>query len=193
MKQAIILHGMPDKEDYLDPNKDAETHCHWLPWLQRQLIVNGVLAQTPEMPEPYLPRYPRWCEVFEQFKVDANTDLVGHSCGGGFLLRWLSENKMEIGKLVLVAPWIDPANELGDSNDFFNFEIDPALPDRTNGVYIINSSNDDAAIQKSVENIANVLEDAELTEIKDKGHFTLSDMGTREFPELTHILLGEKL
>ncbi|MEX0652068.1 MAG: alpha/beta fold hydrolase [Candidatus Paceibacterota bacterium] len=76
------------------------------------------------MPEPYLPNYEKWIEVFEQFKVDEETDLVGHSCGAGFLLRWLSENKINVGKLVLVAPWIDPINELGDENNFFDFERD---------------------------------------------------------------------
>lgn len=107
MKTAIILHGMPDKEDYFEPTADAESNCHWLPWLQRQLIVKNILAQTPEMPEPYSPNYEKWCSVFNQFTVSEETNLIGHSCGGGFLLRWLSENKQKVGKVALVAPWID--------------------------------------------------------------------------------------
>lgn len=70
MKTAIILHGMPDKEDYYNPKGDAESNCHWLPWIQRQLILRDVLAQTPEMPRPYTPDYESWNHVFNQFEID---------------------------------------------------------------------------------------------------------------------------
>lgn len=192
MKKAIILHGMPDKEDYYGLNGDAESNCHWLPYLQKQLIVKGVLAQCPEMPEPYTPNYEKWCSVFNQFTVDESTDLIGHSCGAGFLLRWLTENKQKVGKVVLVAPWIDPTNELGESNTFFRFEIDPDLVDRTNGVYIFNSSNDDSVIHQTVELIHKKLSTVNVIEMDNQGHFTLSGMGTREFPKLATTLLGEK-
>lgn len=188
MKTAIIFHGMPDKEGYFRKDGDSESNCHWLPWLQKQLIINGVLAQTPEMPEPYIPNYEKWCSVFEQFKVDEETDLIGHSCGGGFLLRWLSKNKVKVGKVVLIAPWIDPMNELGDENSFFDFEIDTKLTERVDSIHIFNSSNDDDVIHKSVEKIVEKLPDAQLLEFKNKGHFTLSGMGTREFPELFEVL-----
>ena len=56
MKTAIILHGMPSKEEYFDPEGwPAKYDAHWLQWIQRQLIVNGILAQIPELPEPYGP------------------------------------------------------------------------------------------------------------------------------------------
>lgn len=184
MKTAIILHGMPDKEDYYNPKGDAESNCHWLPWIQRQLILRDVLAQTPEMPRPYTPDYESWNHVFNQFEIDEQTILIGHSCGAGFLLRWLSENKKQIDKLILVAPWIDPTNELGDNNAFFDFEIDSDLAKRTNGVYVFNSSNDDVPIHKSVHEITKKIPNTQLIEIENKGHFTFSGMGTREFPEL---------
>lgn len=192
MKKAIILHGMPDMEDYYSQNGDSESNCHWIPWLQKQLIVNGTLAQTPEMPAPYTPNYEKWRSVFGQFTVDESTDLIGHSCGGGFLLRWLTENKQKVGKVVLVAPWIDPINELGDNNSFFHFEIDPELVSRTKGMRVFNSSNDDEVIHQSVEQILNILPTAQVREMEGKGHFTLSGMGTREFPELAATLLEEK-
>jgi len=189
MKTAFIIHGMPDKEDYFNPQGDAESNCHWLPWIQRQLIVKGILAQTPEMPEPYLPNYEKWCSVFDQFKIDEQTDLIGHSCGAGFLLRWLSENKLTVGKLILVAPWIDPTGELEDDNLFFDFEIDPELTQRTKEIYIFNSSNDDEVIHKSVDQIIGKLPTVKLIEFQNKGHFTYSGMGTREFPELASAVL----
>ncbi len=57
MKTAIIVHGMPPKEEYFNSAYPSQSNKHWIPWIQKQLILNGILAQTPEMPEPYDPDY----------------------------------------------------------------------------------------------------------------------------------------
>ena len=57
MKTAVILHGMPSKEEYFNESSPAQSDKHWLPWIQRQLIVNGIFAQGIEFPEPYEPVY----------------------------------------------------------------------------------------------------------------------------------------
>lgn len=57
MKNAIILHGMPSKEEYYDSSAVAQSNMHWIPWVQRQLILEDVLAQAPELPTPFDPRY----------------------------------------------------------------------------------------------------------------------------------------
>lgn len=31
---AIILHGMPDKEEYYDPANPSQSNRHRIPWLQ---------------------------------------------------------------------------------------------------------------------------------------------------------------
>ena len=111
MKTAVILHGKPSKEGYFDMTRQSQSNSHWLPWLKQQLIVNGILAQTPELPEPYDPDYKKWKAVFEQFKIDGETILVGHSRGGGFLVRWLSEHKIKVGKVALVAPSLGNPDE----------------------------------------------------------------------------------
>jgi len=100
MKSAIIVHGMPSKEEYFKVDRPSQSNSHWLPWLQHQLIINGFLAQTPEMPEPYKPNYEKWRSLFERFEIREDTFLVGHSCGGGFLVRYLSENNIQSGKLL---------------------------------------------------------------------------------------------
>ena len=108
MKNALLLHGTCDREEYFSDLHTSLSNSHWLPWLQKQLLIRDILTQTPEMPQAYDPQYDLWEKTFERFDVDKNTILVGHSCGGGFLLRWLSENRVEVNKLILVAPWIDP-------------------------------------------------------------------------------------
>ena len=188
MKTAIILHGMPSKEEYFNPKSEAQSNQHWLPWIQRQLILDGVLAQAIELPEPYEPVYEKWKKIFEQFDVDEETILIGHSCGAGFLVRWLSENKIKVNKVALVAPYLGFDDEI-DPN-FFGFEIDPKISERTRGLTIFVSNNDDEAILKSVDKLKNELENIEIIELENKGHFTLGGMGTKEFPELRDFLIN---
>lgn len=129
MKTAIILHGMPEQNEYYDPQRPASSNCHWLPWIQKQLLLMNVVAQTPEMPVPFNPEYSAWKIMFERFSLDENTFLIGHSCGAGFIVRYLSENTVKVGKVVLVAPWIDPDHYL--DTGMFDFKIDENIVQRT--------------------------------------------------------------
>lgn len=173
---------MPGKGEYFNPTYDSPSNAHWLPWLQKELLMRGYVAQTPEFPEPYNPQYEKWVNVFEQFDIDQDTLLVGHSCGAGFLLRYLSENKINIDTLALVAPWIDPTGIL--STDFFNFEIDNHISKCVHRMVLFSSLDDDPVITESVRIIAEKLPTMKIVEFADKGHFCLGDMGTREFSEL---------
>jgi predicted alpha/beta hydrolase family esterase len=186
MKTAIILHGKPSKEEYFNAKRDSQSNSHWLPWIQEQLLLKGVLAQTLEFPEPYEPIYEEWRKVFERCDVNEDTILIGHSCGGGFLVRWLSENKVKVGRVVLVAPWLDPDHEL--HTDFFNFELDAEVPERVDKMIVFVSNDDDADIQTSVSTLAAKWPNARIIKLESKGHFTFGDMGTREFPELKEVL-----
>ncbi|MBP9728041.1 MAG: alpha/beta hydrolase [Candidatus Moranbacteria bacterium] len=187
MKKAIIIHGMPSKEEYFGPAGTDQSRKHWLGWLQDECIKAGIDTVAPEMPRPYEPVYETWCATFEKFSVDENTILIGHSIGAGFLVRWLSENQRQVGKVVLVAPWLDPKHEL--HNGFFDFEIDKGLVTRVESVTIFVSSDDDEEILESVKKIKNDLPGIITKEFSNQGHFTFGDMGTHVFPELLEILL----
>ncbi len=188
MKTAIILHGMPSREEYFNLESAAQSNKHWLPWIQRQLILKGILAQTPELPEPYEPNYKKWCSVFEQFHIDEETILIGHSCGAGFLVRWLSENKVKVGKVALVAPWVNPATKK-TSPGFFEFKIDSDMVERTKGLGLFISNDDDSEIQESIKLLKKTIQGVDLQELTSKGHFTMRDMKTDQFPELRDWLL----
>lgn len=174
---------MPSKKTYYDPKKEAQSNEHWIPWLQRQLNLHDILTQTPEWPRPYEPNYRDWLEVFEQFLVDKDTTLIGHSCGGGFLVRWLSENEVNVGKVILVAPWLDPEGELSE-NDFFKFKIDPNIAKKTKGIVIFGSNDDEKCIQESIKTLIYKIDNVNYKEFNGYGHFVFSDMKTREFPKL---------
>lgn len=191
-RNAILVPGRPDKEEYYDPKYPTNSNGHWFPWLSKQLQVNDVFAVAIEPPHPWQPRYDVWVKEFEKFDITPETVLVGHSCGGGFLVRWLSENKdRQVGKVVLVAPWINPENNpVSDTADFFDFEIDPDLASRTAGVTIFNSDNDQDTILKSVDIIRSKVNDLDYKEFHNYGHFCFSDMNTVEFPELAQEALA---
>jgi len=188
MKNAILLHGTPSKEEYYSLEYPSASNAHWFPWLQKQLLIKDIPAVTIEMPSSYLPDYSLWQTEFERFDITPETILVGHSCGGGFLVRWLSEHpEIQVGKVVLVAPWLDPNNE--KENDFFDFVIDSDFPIRTKGVVIFNSEDDASDVQTSVKEIMGETDEVILREFREYGHFCLGDLGTDAFPELLEEIL----
>lgn len=188
MSNAILLHGMPSKNEYYSSDYPSASNSHWLPWIQKQLLINEIDAATPEIPHAYQPDYTIWTKEFERFTINQHTSLVGHSCGGGFLVRWLSEHpEITVNKVVLVAPWIDPFRE--DTTDFFEFTIDPNLAAHTQGLWVFNSDTDSKGVHATVDTIRSTVNNTEYKEFHNYGHFTLKSMKTQEFPELLDVLL----
>lgn len=185
MKKAILLHGWAHKDEFYDPQYPTVSNSHWFPWLSKQLMIRDIHAIAPEMPSSFYPEYEIWRKEFERFEVDEETILIGHSCGGGFLVRWLSENKdIKAGKVILVAPWIGDDPDQPFEEGFFEFDIDRTLSKRVESFILFNSTNDVEPIQKSVRKIKGSIDDILYREFENKGHFTLKGLGTEEFPEL---------
>lgn len=190
MKNAIILHGRPDKEEYYNPAFPSASNSHWIPWLQKQLLINDIETYTPEVFRVYENNYNNWTREFERYGITSETMLIGHSCGGGFLVRWLSENRNKrVDKVILVAPWIDPDREY--TSDFFDFEIDTNLTDRTNGLMIFHSDDDMEKIKKTVAILREKIKRYKYKEFHKYGHFCYEDMKTAEFPELLDVCLND--
>lgn len=191
MKNAIIVPGRPDKDEHYDPKRPSNSEDHWYSWLKRQLILKDIHAVSIEPPFPFRPRYEEWKKEFERFEVTPETILVGHSCGGGFLVRYLSEHKdLKAGQVVLVAPWINPDKyEISDTADFFDFEIDPDFPARTASTSVFISSDDEPSVVKTVDILKEKVHGLKLHEYTNMGHFCLGDLDGQPFPELLKELL----
>ena len=189
MKNAIIIHGKPSKEIYYSDKYPSSSNFAWIPWLQKQLIIRDIKADTPEMPHAYEPDYDLWRTEFERFDVTPETILIGHSAGAGFLVRWLSENKdVSVGKVVLVAPSIDPTKK--SVTGFCDFEIDKHLESRLGELIIFTSDNDSEGVNKSVEILANTIPNIKVIEFAGYGHFIPEHMGTDKFPELFEVVMN---
>ncbi|HLP80333.1 MAG TPA: alpha/beta hydrolase [Acidobacteriota bacterium] len=182
--QALIFHGTCDKEEYYSSKYPSASNSHWLPWLQKHLLANNIHTHTPEVLDSWNPSFDKYADEINRFTVDEETILVGHSCGAGFLVRWLSETKTKVKLLVLVAPWLDPQREKTD--DFFDFEID--VKDKAEKIIIIYSTDDDKDILDSVKLIKEKALTKDLV-FKQHGHFTQDDMKSVEFPELLKTIL----
>lgn len=188
---AILVPGRPDKDEHYDPKRPSNSEDHWFSWLKRQLILRDIHAASIEPPFPFRPRYDEWKKEFERFDLTPETILVGHSCGGGFLVRYLSEHKnLRVGKVALVAPWINPDNDpASDTADFFDFAIDPDFPAHTAGVTVFISSDDYPAVVETVDILRNKVHGLRFKEYANKGHFVVDSMKTTEFPELLEEIL----
>ena len=187
IKTALIIHSTPDREEYFDPATDSESNKHWIAWLQKQLLINGIFTQTPEMPDAYNPDYKKWKREFERFDVNEQSALIGHSCGGGFLVRWLSENRVKGNKLVLVAPWLDPTRR--KTTGFFEFKIDGEISSRFKNIHLFVSKDDNKEILTSVDTILKAVPNIKVHSFKNMGHFCFENMKTNKFPELLNVML----
>ena len=181
MKNAIIVHGMPDKDEYYSSEGQTMSNSHFIPWLQKELQVRDIKADAPEMPHSYQPDYATWSREFERFDVMSETILIGHSCGAGFLVRWLSEHRdVVVAKVVLVAPWLNTESEV--ATDIFDFVIDNDLTKRMS-IVMFESTNDDDYVQKSVSKLHRELPDITFRVFENNGHFCVGDIGLT-FPAL---------
>jgi predicted alpha/beta hydrolase family esterase len=186
MTNVILIHGRPDKDEYYNPMLPSVSNANWHPWIQQQLSIRDIPSQTPEMPSSWKPHYPTWQKEFERHDITPGTVLVGHSCGGGFLVRWLSEHKdARVGKVILVAPslgngWVE--------DDFFEFKIDPDLSDRAKGIVIYGSDNDAIGIKQSIQTFRSTIKEVSYRELPGYGHFSYEEIGSG-FPELLQEIL----
>ncbi len=192
MKQVILIHGLPSKEEVIvNDNMPSPSNAHWFPWIQKQLAKEDLLSQSLEMPHSYNPAYVDHSKVLGQMDISNETILVGHSCGGGFLVRYFSKHKeLAPKKIILVAPWIDLEGylkELDPENNFFDFEIDSNISNRTE-IHCIYSTDDEKDILESIERIQEKIPNMIIHKFTNKGHFIESSLGGNEFPELLELL-----
>jgi uncharacterized protein len=189
MKNAIILHGGPSKEEYYDPEAPSMSNAHWIPWLQGQLLKNEIPAATPEVTHSFDRVWEDWNHEIKRYDITPETILVGHSTGAGFWIKYLSIHKdIVVGKVVLVAPWLDPDGE--HTKDFFDdFDIDPDVVARTGGIIVFYSDDDEKGVMKTVEIIRTKINNVQFREFHNYGHFCIDDMKTTKFPELLHTIL----
>lgn len=180
---CIVIHGCPSNAERAMNFKTRTYDKHWIPWIRKKLSQRRIKTEVPLMPSPWQPDYSAFKEEFEKYSVSENTILIGHSCGCAFLVRWLGKSKQKINKLILVAPWKIP-----DKNDkfrkaFYEYPIDSMIKSRVKEIVMFTADDEEEDGKKSLKIFHDAL-GGKIVKLKGRGHYTMGDMGTEEFPEL---------
>jgi len=188
---CIVIHGSNARDqEKVKQGYPQQNKRNWIPWIKKELEKKGVKTETPLMPKNWSPLFNEWKKEFERLKVNENTVLVGHSAGGGFLVRWLGESQTRVRKLILVAPAKLHSGNFDELKDLLRFRINKETPIFVDKIVIFVSSNDHEEIKESVEIYSEKLK-VKPIELTNMGHFITKHMGTEEFPELLNEILKE--
>jgi predicted alpha/beta hydrolase family esterase len=194
-KQIVFIHGgnaFCQYENFLTYLKNKEIEDPFVESAQKrwQPSLREVLSETYEVCYPSMPnsknaKYAEWKIWFEKHHAFLRDGviLIGHSLGGYFLAKYLSEEKMSVtvrALYLLAAPF---ENDDFDGEDGGDFAFDPMnlprLAGQVGAVYILHSKDDPVVPYAHALKYKEALPTAELILFEDRNHFILE-----EFPEL---------
>ena len=190
-KQIIFIHGGETFDTY-DDYVEYLRGCEFDPYKERGRMWKDSLGEkfgsdfeviAPQMPGQKNAKYLEWKLWFEKVipYIDDDVVIVGHSLGGIFVAKYLSENDFpkKILATCLIAPPYDDKNSEYSLADF-------ALPDtlekfekQVGKIFIYQSRDDTLVPFVSAEKYAKDLPKATLVVFEDRGHFL-----QEEFSEL---------
>ncbi len=196
-QQVVFIHGGEAYNNYEDfifdlKNEDigdplAERSKRWNQTLKTDL---GEMFEVfmPSMPNKQNAKYQEWMIWFErhfQFFLD-EIILIGHSQGGMFLAKYLSENNpsFKIKALCLVGAVFTVTEPINDSKeDGGDFAFDTSrvgeLAEKVENICIFHSKDDFVVPYEHALMYQAALPEAQLITFEDKNHFLIP-----EFPEL---------
>lgn len=189
MRQVVVIHGGDTFETYekylrflrcfqIDFNRYVLGKKDWKATLNESLGEDYQVVR-PDMPNSFNAKYPEWQIWFEKFIpfLDGEVILAGHSLGGTFLAKYLSENAFskKIKGVFLVAPPFD------DSPDYSlsDFTLPKKLNLQTKNVVIYHSSDDKVVPFVDLNKYSVAINNIIVKQFIDRGHFNQP-----EFPEL---------
>lgn len=193
--QIVFVHGgetFDSYEAYIDfltqteynPRKRFVSWKHWL----KDGLSDRFESFSPDMPLKLNAQYPEWKIWFGKIFPYLNNQksiIVGHSLGGVFLAKYLSENTFpkRITQIHLVAPVLD--NEgMPEEESVGSFALDadllPNLAKQSDEVHIWASTDDPIVPYNHSERYHKAIPGSVLHTFSDRGHF----FGQPSFVEL---------
>lgn len=194
-KQVVVIHGGDNFNSYKEYIKFLKGYkikfekLKRLSWKEnlRQDLGRGFEVILPSMPNKTNARYFEWKIWFRKIIPFLKKDvvLIGHSLGGIFLAKYLSENKFpkKIRATFLVAA---PYDEKDADYLLLDFKLPESLArlSKQGGEIFIYQSEDDHVVPfADFYKYKKVLPNAHAAAFKDKGHF-----GQERFPELARAI-----
>ena len=190
-RQVIFIHGgetFDEYEDYIEYlnryefNPAKEKDKRWKDSLGERL-GDGFEVMAPAMPSKYNAKYREWKIWFEKTfpYIHDGVILVGHSLGGIFLAKYLSENNFptKICATYLIAAPYDSDNSEYSLADFILPDSLKKFEEQGGTIFIFHSEDDPIVPFVDLEKYLRALPSAVKVAFKDKNHFM-----DEEFQEL---------
>jgi predicted alpha/beta hydrolase family esterase len=195
-QQVVVIHGgdaFETYEEYLRHLNTVEVNLEtllsrgWKGNLQKDLGEKFEVLQ-PRMPNPSNARYKEWKIWFEKIIpfLDDDVIFVGHSLGGIFLAKYLSENDYpkKIKAVFLIAAPYNTATE----HPLVDFNIETSLKNlqrQAPKTFLYHSRDDEIVPFSNFEKYQKELPEATVRIFEDQGHFN-----DEELPELITDIQG---
>ena len=189
-KQILVIHGgdtFETYEEYLNFLRKYEINIEryktekddWKPWLRKELGTNYEVI-LPTMPNKTNARFEEWKIWIEKLipLLNDSVILIGHSMGGAFLAKYLSENKFpkKIDAVFLVSAVYDKDTE---GYPLVSFALPKELDLQTDKVYLYHSEDDPVVPFSDLSKYQEALPNAKSRIFEDRKH-----INQEEFPEL---------
>ncbi len=186
-KQIVFIHGGNAYTKYEDYIHDLQTmpiddplnevvRKRWQPTL-REALAETHEVYYPAMPSSKNAKYTEWKIWFERYHAFLRDGvvLIGHSLGGYFLAKYLTENTMSVrvhALYLLAAPF---ENDDFGGEDGGDFALDTTrlstIAEHIPNIYIVHSRDDQIVPYTHALKYAATLPAATLISFDDKGHF----------------------
>lgn len=158
----------------------------WRDWIAAELVETHEFF-APAMPSKQNADYTAWCIWFEKIIPHLRDEvvLIGHSLGGAFLLRYLTENTLPVSitQLHLVAPVVDDLDCPGVGAFRIDVQAWPGFQSLPVAVHLWHSSDDTLVPIHHSERFQSLYPAAGLHTFTDRFHFL-----TETFPELLAVI-----
>lgn len=147
----------------------------WKDWLQFMVEAeHDVIMQIPKFPHAHvaLMKYNEWEKIMNTQEINSDTVLIGHSAGGGFVLKYMALHpELKVKQIILVAPWIDAENF--QPNKFYQgFDLNSNILKQSSlGCDLMISDDDAPYILSSYNKIIKNIPDIRTHKYSDHGHF----------------------
>ena len=157
----------------------------WKELLQQEL-GDDYQVLTPPMPNKTNARYEEWALWFKHLSSLFNDGviLVGHSLGGIFLAKYLSEQTVPVkvkATILIAAPYDDDSDE--DLTDFKVTNLSGKLTEQAGKLVFMNGTDDPVVSQSEALKYKTAVPVATFISLPAPDHFM-----REKFPELTQLL-----
>ncbi len=191
-QQVVFIHGgevFDSYDRYLgalrswDFNPKKDVNKRWSRQLGKSLGESFEFI-LPTMPNTYNAKYIEWEIWFKKVLEFVHDDaiFIGHSLGGTFLIKYLSENRFDknIKALFLISAAIT-GGQKEYQLDSFSISVDSItkLQELTEQIFIVHSKDDTVVPLSDFEILRQHLPKAEQIIFQDRDHFA-----GESFPEL---------